>query len=263
VTQIVADAEAEPLRCLACEYVLVGLDERGRCPECGLPIDESLRAVGGWSVRRLRIARFAAVALLVAILPWLGFSFILWAVSPTPTVRLVATGCVALHAIALAVAAIAGTVAASRQRKPTRLAIVGTLVGTFALVALVVSGMVLRVPFLVQIADTTTVVVLGAAVRAAVVTITMWFQLGALADILRFASTPARVVRAAGLLAALPWLVFLIAIAFDGGPPSPRFERFGALALWGDAFLLASAGAIAMAIISLASRRIALRTADA
>lgn len=262
MTQIAADAEAEPLRCLACEYVLVGLDERGRCPECGLPIDESLRAVGGWSVRRLRIARFAAVALLVAILPWLAFSFIVWAVLPTPTVRLVATGCVVLHAIALAVAAIAGTIAASRQRKPTRLAIVGTLVGTFSLVALVVSGMVLRVPFLIQIADTTTTVVIGAAVRAAVLTVTIWFQLGAFASLLRLSPTPARIVRAAGLLVALPWLVFLIAIAFDGAPPSPRFERFGALALWGDAFLLASAGAITLAIMSVASRRIAFRTAD-
>lgn len=263
MTERAADAETEPLRCLACEYVLVGLDERGRCPECGLPIDESLRAVGGWSVRRLRIVRVAAVAMLVAIPPWLAFSFILWDVAPAGTSRLVATGCVALHAISLAVAAIAATLAASRRPRPQRLAIVVAIVGLFALLSLAVMGSVLQVPFVARVGGAAEIALLGALVRAIVLALALWLQIGAIVSLRRLPRALSWSGPIGGFLVAVPWFVFGIASVLDGVPTGARFDRFGTLALWSDAFVLSGTALLCIAILHVASRRIALRTTDA
>jgi hypothetical protein len=42
-----SDISASEFACIRCSYSLTGATIGGRCPECGMPIDKSLRAEGG------------------------------------------------------------------------------------------------------------------------------------------------------------------------------------------------------------------------
>jgi len=49
--------DASPNRCIACRYDITTLDVDGRCPECGLPVRESVGPRRAWTVRRIGLAR--------------------------------------------------------------------------------------------------------------------------------------------------------------------------------------------------------------
>lgn len=55
--------------CVACEYNLRGLSERGLCPECGTAVESSVAAMkaGGVTAAEAKQARFVAMVLIVAI----------------------------------------------------------------------------------------------------------------------------------------------------------------------------------------------------
>jgi len=147
----VPEAPPSPLVCARCDYDLRTIAESGVCPECGLPVDESIRVLGGWTRPRLFALRYTIWAYLLSVVTWCGFGIAL-ARTPTLTLRVFAAVVLAIHATCLCYAAIAGTYSSSRQRKPLRAGIVWGLTFLIAMAGLFVILAALRA---VSIADAT------------------------------------------------------------------------------------------------------------
>jgi hypothetical protein len=132
------------LCCAACDYDLRIVPESGRCPECGFSVDESIRLRGGWTKRRLMALCATVIAYLIGVATWGAFEvMIVTKRDPSQGIRSLVAALLALHCVAISIAAIAGTYAASRQARGWRIAVVSGLALVVAITgALVVMGLV-------------------------------------------------------------------------------------------------------------------------
>lgn len=246
-----AGSGASPLLCYRCEYLLAGLDERGRCPECGLAIDESMRIAGSWSARRARLLACAAVAYLAGALAWWIFGLILLSTSPSPAGRGIAGVMVAIHAAALIVACLVGTAAASRRTKPVRMAIVGTLSAVLLVTAIVIVLAILRISPMTGL-STPDFLGLASLVRAAAAATAAWWLVTSLAALNDSSTRVLVALRSLVVLAALPWLVFALLVwPFNPGwlGPTAAFRNFGEIAMWIDAAALVGGSVVAILVL--------------
>src|SRR5262249_7964602 len=101
-------------------YDLRTIPESARCPECGLLVDESMRAIGGWSTPRLRALRWLIAIYPIGVLSWAAFDVLLATTPHTKVTRAIAAALLAVHAAAICAAALLGTYASSRQRRSVR-----------------------------------------------------------------------------------------------------------------------------------------------
>jgi hypothetical protein len=70
---IIAPLVEDELPCVACGYLLRGLDEQGRCPECNHPVADSRAAQARMPTRRAMIwlaAAMGTLAVVVWTMPW-------------------------------------------------------------------------------------------------------------------------------------------------------------------------------------------------
>lgn len=68
-------------RCINCGYDLSGLVEGGACPECGLPVERSMRAVrlGDCPHSYVRLLQSGLTIVLVGLLAWVGLYVVMFA----------------------------------------------------------------------------------------------------------------------------------------------------------------------------------------
>ena len=91
---VVGDHVAASLACASCHYDLRTLPADGRCPECNLPVAETIRAVGGWTITRLRSLRWVIIAIACANVFWVVPVLLIFFTQPGPAVRTLFVLCV-------------------------------------------------------------------------------------------------------------------------------------------------------------------------
>jgi hypothetical protein len=228
-----------PLLCARCEYRLEGLPPDGRCPECGLSIDDSIRACGLWTVTRLRRFRVVIGSFVVATCMWTAAVVLVALTPPTAGFRFALVAVGSLHALGILVTALGGAYASSRQPRGVRL-VVSALFGSLLVVAAVVLGLaVLRI---VPITNSIGFAALGlaAAVRLFVLVVAaVWLVLGVKLLGPHWPWQPRILVVVIGALVGL-WLAAggVAVAAFAGAFGTPAAERLVQAACVADIALL-------------------------
>jgi len=241
------------LICADCEYALRGLSLDGRCPECGLEVEESIRAAGLWTAPRLRAIRVVVVAIVTMLVTWtiMATAFLF---PPVLWLRLLFIGALLLHAIATVVVGMLGVHAGSRHRRQHRRMILGSL---GAAAALPIAVMVLTIARIVIPADMILVAVICACliIRATM----LWFGamgLGAAATWLGARMPGAWRWLAWGVVAVTPmWVVSVVfSIGRLGGPLAG--DGFAGVLLTIDALLLLAMSLLGASIVCRVNRRV-------
>ncbi|MFO0827668.1 MAG: hypothetical protein U0572_05910 [Phycisphaerales bacterium] len=242
------------LRCARCEYDLAGLDAAGRCPECGWPIDESIRAAGQWTGRRLRRLRTIAWSLAISASAWVlsvGFPLAMMSLAAGPY-RIFACSLallIVVHVAALGNASIGGIYAGSRHPGSVRVAL-GAVLGMLLLTAGGCLGLAfLDVRWLQREFESWGFVAMAAVRAINVGAATAWLCVG-VAHVSPMATTRRALAIGAAGLVALDWLALgalLVAARFNlvALPWSPSIPAAAATIV--DAIAFAVIGAVGFA----------------
>jgi hypothetical protein len=246
------------VRCVECEYNLIGQKQEGRCPECGYSVDESIRAARLWSVARVRRLRLACLLFACSVPPWLFLSIVLKAFAPSRGLSLVLAAAIVAHLILVVWSAFSGLRASSwqPQRRRTILLAIGS-------VAIASAAMLPLASITRAVALTTTTLmpslIAAAALRVLFVLAAGWWIATGVATLRPLWVGPNLWIRAALVLMALAWVPFgfffsMSQLNFVWFGLS-RLEALGFLALWiecGGALLISG---IAVALrVSLGSQ---------
>ena len=207
------ESNASPLLCAGCDYDLQSISETGKCPECALPVDESIRVIGGWTRPRLIALRRTILAYSIGVVTWAGFGVALMN-SATPATRTFAAAVLTVHAACIIFAAMVGTYASSRQRKPVRVAIVW---GLSMLVLASGFFVVLAALRVVPVASNAVKVyfVIAALTRVTLIAFASWWLIGARYSFMQGSTTLGKLSIVALVGIGAVWLTF--GVALGGG----------------------------------------------
>ncbi len=247
----------EHLLCARCDYDLMTLSEDARCPECGFPVDDSMRVGGTWSFARLRRLRSAALAFLVATIAWTIFALTLGAAgSPTPLARSLIAVDLAVHAVALTTAALLATAAGSRRPKRSR---IRAMLFLSTLVAVAAAGVILLVLRVSPLSGLGPELVLPVAtlLRATLIAATAWWLMQSLWAITDAGKFPAFIAIALTALSVSCWCIFAAKFALAGGASAAL--DFGRAALIVDVIASLVTAAVALALLPAIASRTAQR----
>lgn len=252
------EAPGPPLVCARCDYDLRTIAESGVCPECGLPVDDSIRVVGGWTRPRLFALRWTIWAYLLAVATWCGLAVAMLA-APTPALRRFVAVVLAVHAICICYAAIAGTYSSSRQRKPVR---AGLVLGLTVLVAATGLFVILAALRVVPIANSTVQAYfsVAAVTRVVLVSFAAWWLIMARHSFMHGWTTLGKWSAAAMGLVIAAWVAFGVALVagyFWSTWLWARVELLAGLAVWLDPIASLFIGCVALGMLSIIEERLA------